>query len=60
MLQIDDSRHDTEILNLEFVVLSPSNSRLAIPLEETFKIMSQLGRKAAGNVIHMNVFPFPP
>lgn len=59
MLQIEDYRNGGGILNLECVVRPPGKSRLAIPLEATFKTMLRFKRKAADSVFHMKV-PVPP
>jgi hypothetical protein len=50
----------TGILNFEWAVLPPGNSKDAIPLEATVKTISPFDRKADARVCHIKVFPVPP
>lgn len=55
ILQMEVSIVGTEILNLELIVLPPSNNKIEIPFDATFKIIYLLERNAVKMIFYMNI-----
>ncbi len=60
MSQVDSSCRSIGILNLEWVILPPRNSKDAIPDEATISTILPCPRKGNISVVQTNVLPVPP